>query len=79
MAIIGILALDIYLENFSRSAIAELELEATNFPELAGEILGEIAIVSTIGMVFLVTAIVFIVTAVLFVYIGIKKNGNKKK
>ena len=76
MMILGILCISICIQNYP--SIAELEAEMLEFPEYAGEILAEIAIFSTIGMIFLVIGITFIVTATIFVYIAIKRSGGKK-
>ena len=74
MAIIGVICIDIYVKNFSRSEIALLQAEIIDYPEYTNEILAEIALVTRVGILFLTIGIILALIGVTFLSLGIMRR-----
>lgn len=72
--LIGLICIDIYIENFSRTEIAKLQAEIIDYPQFTDEILFEITQITIIGMIFLVIGIILTITAISFLTFGIMRK-----
>lgn len=77
MFIVGILLIDIYVENIPNS-LARLRTELIEYPSLYDEIISEITTTTAIGIVIIVIMCLFFLTSILFLFLGIRKKRMRR-